>query len=182
MQYKLQVRGTLNHKVTFCPVTGIVPVIKHLEDLPMNNYMLYLLMICGGIVVAVQPTVNARLARFTGVLESSCISFAVGTAALFIAVLVAGRGDLRGVTGASWWELTGGLLGAFFVTITIFVVPRIGTAAAMAAIIGGQLATGIVMDHFGLLGGRHIPLDSSRLTGVALLMAGGWLIFRRAAG
>lgn len=148
----------------------------------MNNYILYLLMLCGGIVVAVQPTVNARLARFTGVLESSCISFAVGTVALFITVLLAGRGDLRGVAAASWWELSGGLMGAFFVTMTIFVVPRIGTAAAMAAIIAGQLATGILMDHFGLLGGRHIPLDSSRVIGVVFLMAGGWLVFRRAAG
>lgn len=148
----------------------------------MNNYMLYLLMLCGGIVVALQPTVNARLARFIGVLESSCISFAVGTVALFITVLLAGRGNMRAITGASWWELSGGLLGAFFVTMTIFVVPRIGTAAAMAAIIAGQLATGLLMDHFGLLGGRHIPLDSSRVIGVVLLMAGGWLIFRRAAG
>jgi transporter family-2 protein len=148
----------------------------------VNNYILYLLMLCGGIVIAVQPSINARLARIVGVLESSCISFAVGTAALFMVVLLVGRGSMRGVTGASWWELTGGLLGAFFVTMTIFVVPRIGTAAAMAAIIAGQLATGVLMDHFGLLGGRQIPLDSSRTLGVALLMAGGWLVFRRVAG
>lgn len=148
----------------------------------MNNYILYLLMLCGGIAVAAQPSINARLARNVGVLESSFISFAVGTVAMFVMVLLVGRGSMRGVAGASWWELTGGLLGAFFVTITIFAVPRIGTAAAMAAIITGQLATGVLMDHFRLFGGRHIPLDSSRLIGVALLMAGGWLVFRRVAG
>ncbi|HXE94928.1 MAG TPA: DMT family transporter [Dongiaceae bacterium] len=148
----------------------------------MSNYILYLLMLCCGIVMAVQPSINARLARIVGVLESSCISFAVGTVALLMMVLLVGRGSLRGVAGASWWELTGGLLGAFFVTMTILVVPRIGTAAAMAAIIAGQLATGLLMDHFGLFGGRHIPLDTSRMLGVALLMAGGWLVFRRAAG
>ncbi len=147
----------------------------------MNNYILYLLMLCGGVVVAVQPSINVRLARIVGVLESSCISFAVGTVALFMMVLLVGRGSMRGVAGATWWELTGGLLGAFFVTMTIFVVPRIGTAAAMAAIIAGQLAAGVLMDHFGLFGGRQIPLDSSRMIGVALLMAGGWLVFRRVA-
>jgi len=148
----------------------------------MSNYTLYLLMLFGGIAVAVQPSINARLARIAGVLESSCISFAVGTLALFVVVLLVGRGSMRGIAGASWWELTGGLLGAFFVTMTIFVVPRIGTAAAMAAIIAGQLATGVLMDHFGLLGGRHIPLDSIRVIGVVLLMAGGWLVFRRVGG
>jgi len=147
----------------------------------MNNYILYLLMLCGGVMIAVQPSINARLARFVGVLESSCISFAIGTVALFMLVMLVGRGSMRGIAGASWWELTGGLMGAFFVTMTIFVVPRIGTAAAMAAIIAGQLATGVIMDHFGMFGGRHIPLDSSRMIGVSLLMAGGWLIFRRVA-
>lgn len=148
----------------------------------MNNAIFYLLMFCGGIVVALQPSINARLAQRTGLLESSCISFAVGTVALYVAVLLAGRGSFRGAMAAPAWELTGGLLGAFFVTITIFVVPRIGTAAAMAAIIGAQLVTGVMLDHFGLLGGRHIPMDGGRLLGIALLLAGGWLVFRRTAG
>lgn len=148
----------------------------------MNSVFLYLLMVCGGIVVALQPSINARLAQKVGLLESSCISFAVGTIALFLTVLVAGRGSFRGIVAATGWELTGGLLGAFFVTMTIFVVPRIGTAAAMAAVIGAQLATGVVLDHFGLLGGRHIPLDSGRSFGIALLLVGGWLVFRRAGG
>lgn len=148
----------------------------------MNSIVLYLLMICGGIAIALQPSINARLAQKVGLLQSSCISFAVGTLALLLTALVVGRGSFRGIGGASAWELTGGLLGAFFVTMAIFVVPRIGTAAAMAAIIGAQLTTGLLLDHFGLLGGRQIPLDSGRLLGIVLLLAGGWLVFRRAAG
>ena len=148
----------------------------------MNNITLYLLMFCGGIAIALQPSINARLAQKVGVLQSSCISFAVGTLALLLAALLIGRGSFREIGGASGWELTGGLLGAFFVTLTIFVVPRIGTAAAMASVIGAQLATGVLLDHFGLLGGRHIPLDSGRSLGIALLLIGGWLVFRRAAG
>jgi len=148
----------------------------------MNNFLLYLLMFCGGIAIALQPSINARLAQKVGLVESSCISFAVGTAALLVAALLAGKGSFRGIGGASGWELTGGLLGAFFVTMTIFVVPRIGTAAAMAAVIGAQLTAGVLLDHFGLLGGRHIPLDPMRSIGISLLLAGGWLVFRRAAG
>lgn len=148
----------------------------------MNNIMLYLLMFVGGMAVALQPSINARLAQKTGLLQSSCISFAVGTLALFVAALLVGRGSFRGIASASGFELTGGLLGAFFVTMTIFVVPRIGTAAAMAAVIGAQLTTGVLLDHFGFLGGRHIPLDPGRSIGIALLLAGGVLVFRRAAG
>jgi transporter family-2 protein len=145
----------------------------------MNQLLLLTLMFCGGIAIAVQPSINGRLAQKVGTFESSCISFAVGTLLLMAVVLVAGRGSLKGVASASWWELTGGFLGAFFVTMTIVAIPRIGTTASMAAVIGAQLVTGVLLDHFGLFGFRTIPLDGKRAIGVVLLMAGTSLIIRK---
>lgn len=145
----------------------------------MSNLHLFLLMMCGGAVLALQPSINARLAQKVGIIESSFISFAVGTLVLAVALSFWGRGSLRAISGAAWWELTGGLLGAAFVTLTILVVPRIGTAAAMAAIIASQLITGLLMDHLGLFGFRGAPLDGKRLAGAVLLMAGAALVFRR---
>lgn len=145
----------------------------------MNQILLLALMFCGGIAIAVQPSINSRLAQKVGTLESSCISFAVGTLLLMAVVLFAGKGSLRGVANASWWELTGGCLGAMFVTMTIVAIPRIGTTAAMAAVIGAQLTTGVILDHFGLFGFRTIPLDGKRAVGLALLMAGASLIIRK---
>jgi transporter family-2 protein len=153
---------------------------NHLKGvIRMNQLLLLALMFCGGIAIAVQPSINGRLAQKVGTFESSCISFAIGTLLLLAVVLVAGKGSLREVANASWWELTGGGLGAFFVTMTIIAIPRIGTTAAMAAVIGAQLATGCLLDHFGLFGFRTIPLDGKRAIGVALLMAGASLIIRK---
>lgn len=145
----------------------------------MNQILLLVLMFFGGIAIAVQPSINGRLAQKVGALESSMISFAVGTLFLAVVVLFAGRGSLRGVANSSLWELTGGCLGAFFVTLTIVAIPRIGTTAAMAAVICAQLTTGAILDHFGVFGFRTIPLDSKRAIGVALLMAGAALIIKR---
>jgi len=145
----------------------------------MNQFLLLALMFCGGIAIALQPSINGRLAQKVGTFESSCISFAVGTLLLSVVVMVAGRGSLRGLTHASWWELTGGGLGAFFVTMTIVAIPRIGTTSALAAVISAQLATGVLLDHYGLFGFRAIPLDSKRAIGVALLIAGANLIIRK---
>lgn len=145
----------------------------------MNHILLLALMFCGGIAVAVQPSINGRLAQKVGTFESSCISFAVGTLLLAAVVLIAGKGSFKGLASASWWELTGGGLGAFFVTMTIIAIPRIGTTAAMAMVIGAQLTTGVLLDHFGLFGFRTIPLDGKRAIGIALLMAGTGLIIRR---
>ncbi len=145
-----------------------------------NSLLFFLLMFFGGVTVAMQPSINGRLAQRVGAIESSCISFAVGTLVLLVIVLFSGRaGNLRGIADARWWELTGGFLGAFFVTMTIVVVPRIGTASAMAATIAAQLITGLVLDQFGLFGFRTVPMDGKRLFGVALLLAGAGLVFRR---
>lgn len=145
----------------------------------MSSIFLFFLMFCGGLAVAMQPSINSRLAQKIGFLESSCISFAVGTLALYVLALFFGRGSFRSVPEAAWWELTGGLLGAYFVSMTILAVPRIGTTAALAATIAAQLLTGVVLDTFGLFGFRHIPLDGKRALGVGLLIIGASLVFRR---
>lgn len=41
--------------------------------------------------VAIQPSINARLAQEVGSYESSLISFAVSTLAMFVMVMIAGR-------------------------------------------------------------------------------------------
>ena len=68
---------------------------------------------------------------------------------------------------------------AFFVSATILAVPRIGTAAAMAASITAQLLTALLLDHFGLFGFGGAPIDLKRSTGAFLLILGAWLIIRR---
>ena len=145
----------------------------------MTNYVLFLIMFFGGMTVALQPSINARLAQRVGILESAFISFAVGTLVLLLVVLTSGRGTIKGIYGVAWWELTGGVLGALFVSLTILVVPRIGTAAAMSAIIAAQLATGLVLDHFGLFGFKIVPFDLKRLIGLAFLVLGAGLILER---
>jgi bacterial/archaeal transporter family-2 protein len=145
----------------------------------MSNLFLFLLMLGGGAMVAIQPSINARLAQKVGFLESATISFAIGTIALFLVAGAVGRGDWRGLQQAQWWEWTGGLFGAFFVTMTIIAVPRIGTAATMAIAIAAQLATGLLLDHFGLFGYRGVALDSKRLLGIVLLLLGAYLVMRR---
>ena len=134
-----------------------------------------------GALSALQPLVNARLAhRVGGVLPAAAVSFAVGALALLAAVYATGRGaGLRGAAGGPWWELSGGLIGALYVASTILVFPRIGTAAGMAALIAAQLTAGLLLDRAGAFGFRQIDLDWRRLAGVAFLLAGAALIYRR---
>lgn len=135
-------------------------------------------MFVAGALVAIQPSVNARLAQKVGLIESSCISFLVGTSFLLILTLIFGRGSFGALTQVSWWELTGGLLGAFYVFTVILIVPQLGTGAAMAVTIAGQLLAALILDHFQLFGFRGIPLDITRIAGALLMLLGTWLVIR----
>ena len=89
----------------------------------MTHLVLFALMLCVGAIAAVQPLVNARLAqKVGGFLPSALVSFSVGALILAALVLISGRSPgLRGLAGASLWELTGGLIGALYVSSTILV-------------------------------------------------------------
>ena len=145
----------------------------------MSTLVLMLAIFAAGAAATVQPSINARLAEKIGILHSATVSFLVGSLVLLVVSLTVGRGSYRAIATAEWWQLSGGVFGAFFVTLTILAVPRLGTGTVMAALIVSQLATGLVFDHFGLFGMRQIPFDLSRIAGVVLLMVGVALIFRR---
>jgi transporter family-2 protein len=144
----------------------------------MSNLLTLIIMVCAGAAVALQPSINARLAQKAGLLESACISFAVGTLGLIIALLISGKTNVRGLHETAWWEWTGGILGAFFVSATILAVPKIGTAATMAVAIAAQLLTALVLDHFGLFGFGGMQIDLKRSLGAVLLIIGAWIIVR----
>jgi transporter family-2 protein len=145
----------------------------------MPKLLVYLLTFGGGIAATVQPSINARLAQKTGVIESACVSFAVGTLMLCAVIALAGTGSLRGILEARWWELTGGVMGAFFVVTVTLAVPRIGTTAAMVLIIAAQMMVGMLLDHYGAFGLKIEPVTLRRLAGALLLAAGVFLILRR---
>ena len=134
------------------------------------------LMVLAGVMIAFQGPINAALARTTGAVEASLVSFAVGTIGLGVLVAVIGKGSVSGVTRVPLWQLVGGLLGAVMVTSLVVAVPKIGLTAAMVASLTGQLATAMVIDRFGLFGVPVRELEWNRVAGVLLLVAAVLLI------
>jgi transporter family-2 protein len=76
------------------------------------------------------------------------------------------------------WAWFGGLLGAFYVASSTVVAAQVGTTSLLALALLGQLATALIIDHFGWLGLPEHPITLIRLAGVGLLGAGVWLITR----
>ena len=84
----------------------------------------------------------------------------------------------RGGPKLSWYYLTGGVLGAVYVTTALVAVRTLGAGGVTAATIAGQLTLSVTLDRLGVLGLEERALTSSRLLGVALLAAGTFLVVR----
>ena len=140
--------------------------------------------VTAGGFIALQAPINATLGRAVGSpIAAASISFAVGTATLVAITLLlsgtlGGFGGVGGVRTLGWVYLTGGLLGAVYVTTALVTVRYLGAGAVTAATVTGQLATSLVIDRLGVLGLESRPLSLQRLVGVALLVAGTFLVVR----
>jgi transporter family-2 protein len=135
--------------------------------------------VVGGFI-ALQAPINATLGQRVGSFQAAFLSFAIGTVLLAAIAGLArgGFGQLAEVRGLSWYYLTGGLLGAAYVTTVLVTVRALGAGAVVAATIAGQLSASVVIDHFGLLGVERQAVTLGRLVGVVLLAAGVYLIVR----
>ena len=138
-----------------------------------------LLALIGGMALATQGQINGGLGKKVGVFEGSFISFSVGTLALLFILLFFGTGNISALSTVPKWQLTGGLLGAFYVVVQVIVVPKIGVSASLMAVIVGQIILGAVIDHFGFFGGNRFPIDRQKMIAIVLLLFSLYLYNRK---
>lgn len=133
-----------------------------------------------GGLIAMQAPINSTLGRSVGSLPAASVSFAIGLAALVVITMLVGGGfgDLGEVRGLSWYYLTGGVLGAVYVTTALIAVRTLGAGGVTAATIAGQLSLSIVLDRLGVLGLDERALSWERILGVVLLAMGTFLVVR----
>ena len=133
-----------------------------------------------GCLVALQAPINSGLGKSIGTFAASTVSFAIGTTILLLICVTAGGGfgDLGEARHLPWYYLTGGALGAVYVTTVLVSVRTLGGGGVTAATITGQLAMSVLLDRAGALGLPERALTLPRLVGVALLAAGVFLIVR----
>jgi bacterial/archaeal transporter family-2 protein len=146
----------------------------------MPRSLVLLLVLVVGVLLAVQPAINSQLSRHTGSLGAAFVSLAGSALAIGIVLVASGNaGGLSGAGDVSPIYLTGGLMGAFNVTVALFAISRIGAGGVVAASITSQLIVAAVLDHFGLLGLRQTSLTPATAFGFVLLIAGVVLVTAR---
>ena len=80
--------------------------------------------------------------------------------------------DLGAATALPRWIWIGGLVGVGYVTVAIFLVPIMGAAGFIIAVIAGQLIGALLIDRLVLMGPVPKPFDLWRVLGAVLVLAG----------
>ncbi|MCC6459322.1 MAG: DMT family transporter [Saprospiraceae bacterium] len=150
----------------------------------MSNSLFWFCLVIALLAGAVMPTqaaVNHKLSTYVHhPVYSAIISFGVGTVALLGYLLAAGLPlkNLWLAKNAPLIAWTGGLLGAFFVSAIVWLVPRLGVALTFSIVITGQMLITLLIDHYGFLDVPVKAINLPRVLGVVLVVAG-VLLFRR---
>jgi transporter family-2 protein len=137
----------------------------------------YLIAIGVGICVALQPTVNAALRREVGVAPTLIL----GAALVLIASIAVG---MAWPEEAKWDRLTkvrpdlwaGAIFGMCIIVGGMTAVPKLGAGPALGLILLGQLAFGLIIDHFGWYGVPQSPVTWTKGLGVAVIFGGFLLV------
>ncbi len=133
-----------------------------------------------GGLIALQAPINSQLGRSVGTFQAAFVSFVLGTILLAVIAALAkgGLGQVAEARSLSWYYLTGGILGAIYVTTVLVTVRSLGAGPVVAATIAGQLSASLVVDQLGILGVEKDPITVTKVVGVLLLAAGVFLIVR----
>lgn len=149
----------------------------------MSNPVFYAtLMLMAGFGIPVMASLNSGLGMQLGSPTlATTLLFAIGLSVCVIYLL-----NTDGLSAANihfnipWYFYCGGILVAFYILSITWVAPKFGVGNAISFILLGQLFAISLIDHFGWFGVRQSALNLSRLIGIVLMIAGVFLVVRRA--
>ncbi|MFZ4832242.1 DMT family transporter [Rouxiella sp. Mn2063] len=124
-----------------------------------------------GVCISLSRSINGRLSMERNAFYASLWNHIVGFIFLTIIIFFYGKGFSSFNLSAPWFAWLGGAMGALFVAINSYVLPRTGSTQAALLIISGQMISGVIIDQF-----NH-PKDTLwiELIAVALIISGIWV-------
>ena len=142
----------------------------------MNWNILFALFAAGaGACIAMQASANGTFRKniddpWYAAFFSICGTFV--TAIIAMLVFRPTPPPSETLRSTQWWNWIGGPLGAMIVLAGAALTQRLGAAAFIALVVGGQLLCSILLDHFALMGLPQQPISIGRVGGAILVVAG----------
>jgi len=134
-----------------------------------------------GVLVALQPPLNAILTRAVGnPFGATAISISVALTFALLLLTLTGRGDMSraALSTVPWWVYFAGIIGAIYVAAGVVIAPATGGLLFFVCVVAGQLLGAMIIDHLGAFGLDVRAVTPLRLGGFALVMAGALMVLR----
>ena len=126
-----------------------------------------------------QAQLMGHLDRSVGTMESVFLTYGTGAVVIGLIMLAMRGGNLGEWHIAPWYAYSAGLLGLVIVGCIGYATPRLGLAVTLTIAVATQFTMAAIVHHFGLLGADQQPMDVSKLSGMAAILLGVWLMVRQ---
>ena len=144
----------------------------------MDYWVIILIGIIGGVAVGIQSPLAGAMSERVGGTASSFIVHLSGAILSGVLLFLRGGEKIRDWQTLPWYMLIAGVWGLIlYLTISV-TLPKLGGTMVVTLIIIGQLLVGTLIDQFGWLGVPVHPISWTRIAGILVLIAGGYLIAR----
>ena len=143
----------------------------------MKIYLLVLMLIIG-VVLSLHLTMNAQVgAIIKNSKMGNALFWTIGAiTALIIGATAWDSTVFTRLKEVPLWLLTAGVMGAALVFGIAWTIPQIGAGTAFVLMIAGQVITGMVFSHYGLLGSPVEPISLIKMVGALLLITGAGIV------
>lgn len=140
----------------------------------MNKIIWIALAFLAGAFLPIQAGLNAKLGKAAeSPVYASMLSFVIGALGLISYIIITKQSvSWSGIREAPAYVWIGGLLGAFYVTVTVLAFPKLGPGLTFGLVIAGQMIISVLLEHFNILVNQQSSISLMKLLGVLLVIAG----------
>ncbi|WP_371185555.1 DMT family transporter [Thalassotalea maritima] len=131
--------------------------------------LVMLLAIVAGMALSAQAAINGQLGAKVGVVESSLLTFSMGTVITGLLVFFFEPSYEQTLLTVPKWQLAGALFGIVYMMVMVAAVPKVGVAIATVATILGQMVMSLVIDTQGWLGNTPLELNYWRVAAMVCI-------------
>ena len=136
------------------------------------------LMLLIGFVLTLHLSMNAQVGAIVkNPRMGNAIFWTIGAAtAILIGLTGWDPAVFSRLKGVPVWLFSAGIMGGALVFGIAWAMPKLGAGTAFVLLIAGQVISGMIFSHFGLLGSPVEPISIVKIVGVALLIAGAGVV------
>lgn len=153
----------------------------------MNTQIAILYVLMGGVAGALQVRILGNVETKIGIMGNMLINFLIGLlfTLFFVSIysLIQYHNPIKfyldiPLSRVKPWEMSAGLLGIIIVTSIGVAASRIGVSGTLLLFVFAQIIVGVIIDHFGLLGGEAIAISPLKVVSILIISLGMYLFFR----